>query len=330
MTYRFFWLFFIFSSSGCFKKLEVKSVLVSEAAVETTVSTVSSGTVEAEQQAVLSFGIQGRVQKILVKLGERVKKDQLLSALQNDDLEAIFRQSERDLSNAEKLFADGLTSKTNLNEIKKNYEVAKSNFEKSEIRAPFAGIVGELNLQVGEVVGPAGTKALIRVVDEKDRIIKGQIDELDLAKVKSGALARVRVQSLQKDPLLARVTQVVPFISTTKEQERTAQVELLLVNHESVPVGASADIEIVVEKKDKTVAVPTRAILGTQNQRYVYKILDGKLTRTDLEVGLGNYDTTEVIKGLNLGEEVALPGENLEMKEGLRVRAVRQIWPSSN
>lgn len=319
--------------SACQKPVEIKGAVVQKTLVESTVTTVSSGTVEAHQEAVLSFSGTGRVEKVFVRLGDLVKRGQKIASLENRDVQAILDQVERDYGTSQKLFSEGLISKAALDESKKSYAVAKSNFDRTEMLSPFDGQISELNLQIGETptaIAAVGQKPAVRIVDLKPRLIRGQIDEIDLPKVKVGAPARIRIQSVQAKAIDAVVAKVIPYISTSKEQERTAQVELRPVDEKlMLPAGASADIEILVASKADAVAVPTRAIFGTSGKRYVYQVKDDKLQKVEVESGLGNYEAMEVLKGLALGDVVALPAESVEFREGLKIKLTRLPWPSS-
>ena len=72
-------------------KKPLKAVHPARTRVESTITTISSGTVEAEQQAVLGFTTPGRVAQILVHVGDRVDRGQLLARLENTDLLAVYQ-----------------------------------------------------------------------------------------------------------------------------------------------------------------------------------------------------------------------------------------------
>src|SRR4051812_32314541 len=96
-----FFIFFFFAALGacllssCSKKVVLKGVEVVRSSVESTITTVTSGTVEAQQMAVLSFGNVGRVHKVYIKAGDRVVKGQLLAELENGDLKLILQEANR-------------------------------------------------------------------------------------------------------------------------------------------------------------------------------------------------------------------------------------------
>ena len=315
-------------AAGCGKKPHLKGIKAAKVAVETTVSTVTSGTVTAEQQAVLGFSAAGRVARIQGKLGDRVRKGQILAELDNADLRAASVDADAELQRNQELFKEGLVSKAAFDDVKRAFETARTAYERSIIRAPFDGTLTELNLQLGELAATAPAKAPMRVVDEQPRIVKGEIDEVDLSKVKEGAPARIKILAVKSQPLPAEVTKVVSFIGTTREQDRSAQVELKFKEaNTSVPVGASADIEIVVAAKDGVLGIPSRAILGSGANRHVFKFEDGKVHRVDIKIGAGNYDRSEILEGINEGDIVVQPNDDVELKEGLKAQVDVQPWP---
>lgn len=316
--------------TGCSKKHKVKAVRAAKASVETTVTTISSGTVYAEEQSILSFGSVGRVARVGVQEGDRVRKGQILASLENADLSIAAQTAQADLRRTQDLFKEGLVSQAALDEAKRATEMAQATLDRSIIKAPFDGLITDVNLRVGEVAQLASQadKPAIRIVDLKARLIKGEVDELDLGKVKQGLPARIKIPALGNRVLAARVTKTIPFVSSTREQDRTSQIELRLSeNDSSIPVGASAEVEIVIENKPQALTLPARAVLGTSRQRYIYKIVENKLTRSNVQIGIGNYDRREVIEGVTEGDVVALPGENYEMKEGDEVEVEIQPWP---
>jgi len=315
-------------ASSCSRKVEVEAVRVKKTKVESTVSTVSSGSIEARQMAVLSFGVQARISKVHVRLGDRVKQGQLLAEVDSNDVKSIFEDARSEWKRNQELFGSGLISKAALDAGRKNYEIARSTLDKASLRAPFDGLVSELNLQVGELSQNA-TKSPLRIVDLGPRIIRGDIDEVDLGRVRIGQVARVRIPALQNRELAAVVDRVVPYVSTSREQDRSSQIELRLTDaNQEVPVGASADIEIVVDSHNDATALPTRAIQVRGKERYVFKVAsNNQLENVSVKMGVGNYERSEVISGLKENDLVVLPSDDVELKSGLKVRVKESSWP---
>lgn len=313
---------------ACAKKAKLTGVHPARTDVEATVTTISSGTVDAEQQAVLGFGVTGRVQKIAVRLGDSVRTGDLIAQLDNADLRVIFADATKELRRVQQLFAEKLVSRVALDEAKKAVEVAKANLERSILVAPFNGIVTELNLRLGELGGPQTAKVPVRLVDQRPRLVKGDIDEIDLAKVRPGQTARVRIPAARPEAFAGEVTRVVPYVDTTKDQDRTSQIELRLpASDKIVPVGASAEIEIVIGRKTGVLALPARTILGAGKNRYVFRFHDGKIEKREVTLGMGNYERTEVLSGISEGDTVVFPTDEVELVPGLRATVEVGKWP---
>jgi HlyD family secretion protein len=326
------------SLSACSGSGAIKGVKVARTRVESTVTTTSAGTVAAQQQAVLAFGATGRVARIRVEAGQKVRRGQLLAELENLDLQASLKEAERELLRARELFKADLVSSAALDQAKRGYEVARAALDRTRITAPFDGLVTEENLEMGELSSPPapGSKAPLRLIDLKPRVVKGDVDEVDLAKVRAGQPARVRIPAVRAQPFAAKVERVVPFVSTAKEKDRTSEIQLQVTegDPEAIPVGASAEIEVLVEAKDGALAVPSRVILGHGGERYVFRVVDGKLQRVAARPGIGNYASTELLgppgggePEVRAGDVVVFPPDETELREGMRAEVQLQPWP---
>lgn len=316
----------LFLVSGCKKRPEVAAVAVARGTVEETVVGVNSGTVEAEQVAELAFGAVGRVREVNVDLGQRVPKGMVLAQIENGDLKSRLEVAEEELERARTLKQSQAASRSNVIQAQGNYDAAVTAYEKSLIRSPFEGIVAEKNLEVGQLsqITAVIPLAPIRLIDTQPRYVTVEIDEVDLPKVQLGMSARIKVLAVRREPFYGRVRKVIPFVSSVREQDRTSAVELD-VESEGIllPVGASADVEIVTATRSDVPTVPSRAILGRGGRRYVFFVRDGKLAKTPVVIGLAGYNVSEVVSGLVEGDEVALPSEKAELRDGLAVKVLR-------
>jgi HlyD family secretion protein len=330
MKFQNFYVLSVLFLLSCTSKPTLKAVKATRTQVESTVTTTSSGTIESQKKAVLGFGIAGRVHKISVKVGQKVTHGEILAELENLDLKTMATNAKTEISRAEELFKSGLFAQAALDEAKKNYQVAQANLDKTLIRAPFDGLVTEVNLEIGELSQPTNSqeKPPIRLIDLNPRIIKGNIDEVDLSKIKTGSRARVRVPAVGQKPFDAVVTRVVPFVSTTREQDRTSEIELKFQSPEElIAAGASADIEVIAESKPQALAVPTRVILGRPGQRYVFRYQDGRIKKAPVQIGVGNYDRSEILSGISSGEGIIFPPDTLELSDGMKVAIEWVAWP---
>jgi RND family efflux transporter MFP subunit len=321
-----------FGTVACGKKTKVETVKMIKGPVESTVTTINSGTVEAQSQAELAFGTVGRIAKVYVTIGSTVKAGDLIAELENADLKAVYNETQKELGRAEELFKNGLVSISNLDSAKRAREVSRLNYEKTVMKAPFSGLITAMDLKPGEFYQSSvnlNNKPAVQIIDLKKRIIKGEIDEVDLQKVAIGYIARVKIPALKNRIFKAKITKVVPFVSTAKDQDRTSQIELEITEETDllIPVGASADVEIISESKDGVNILPANVLVGTGKIRHLFKIVDGKLTKQEVKLGLGNYDRVEILEGVNENELIARPLDGVEMIEGMKVEATEKKWP---
>lgn len=322
---------------SCGDKPKVEAIRLATGSVESTVTTINSGTVEAQSQAELAFGTVGRISRIYVTLGSKVKNGTILAELENADLKAVYNEADKELGRAEELYKNGLVSIANLDSAKRAREVARLNYEKTVMKAPFDGMITAMDLKIGEFYQSATTldkKPAVQIIDLKKRIIKGEIDEVDLQKVSIGFPARIKIPAMKNRVFNAKVTKVVPFVSTAKDQDRTSQIELEIDESKDesgkdilIPVGASADVEIVSETKNQVKILPTSVLIGTGKTRNLYKIIDGKLKKSEVKLGLGNYERAEILEGVSPTDLIARPLPGVELSDGMKVEATEKAWP---
>lgn len=298
---------------------------VARAHVEATVSSVNSGTVRAEGNTELAFGTVGRVKEVNVKLGDSVREGQILAQVENDDLRSRLQSTLEEYERSQRLSKSDAMSQSGVTQARASYDAAVSAYDKSLVKAPYDGMVAELNLEVGELsqITAVIPQAPIRIVDVKPRYVRAEIDEVDLPKVKVGLPARVKILAIRKEPFKARVRKVVPFVSSIREQDRTSEIELEIDSEGLLlPAGASADVEVITETKDDVVTVTSRALLGRGEERYVY-VLDGsKLKKAPVKIGIYGYTVSEVVSGISPADRVVLPSDKFELSDGLRVSVV--------
>lgn len=312
----------VLGALGCGKRPDVSVAIAARGPIEATVSSVNSGTTRAEQIAELAFGSVGRVKEVNCDLGQAVRRGEVLAQVENDDLKSRLDVAAEELERAKRLSQSQAASRSNVAQAQGNYDAALMAFQKSKITAPFDGIVVEKNLEEGQLaqITAVNPVALLKIVDLQPRYVRAEIDEVDLPKVKEGLPARVKILAIRKEPFKARVRKVVPFVSSVREQDRTSEVELTVDNEQVLlPPGASADVEIVTEKKDDALVVNSRAVLGRGGDRYVYKVEGSRVRKVPVKIGISSYAVTEVLSGLAVGDRVALPSEKVQLSDGLAV-----------
>lgn len=197
--------------------------------------------------------------------------------------------------------------------------------ERTIVTAPFAGVVAEVNGEIGEYITPSppgiATLPVIDLINLESLYIAAPIDEIDAAQIRPGMEVRVTLDAFPKRVLAGKTRSVSPYVLEIAKQARTVEVEVDLdqvPNDVRLLVGYSADVEIIVARREGVVRVPSEAL---HREGYVY-VVDGstqRLVRRPVTVGLGNWQHTEIREGLRAGERVLTTIDRQGVKEGALV-----------
>lgn len=336
--------------------------------VETTVANTRAGSVSACRRAKLAPPAGGRIEKLYVREGDRVRTGQVLLTLWNDDLTARERLSReqlqtakarvrevcefanasaRDAKRARELRARNFISQeaveraeadaaakqascdstaTQVEEAEARVQASRADTDRTVLRAPFAGIVAEVNGEIGEYLTPSPpgipTLPAVDLIDDSCIYVTAPIDEVDAAQLKVGMSSRITLDAYRGKHFVGRVRRIAPYVLAVEKQARTVEVEVDFGNPRGAGhllVGYSADIEIVVTGRDGAVRIPTPALMP--GSRVLVLGDDGVLEERRIEPGLSNWEFTEVKSGLAGGERVVSSLEREGVKAGARAVA---------
>lgn len=186
---------------------------------------------------------------------------------------------------------------------------AQAGMERTRLRAPFDGIIAEINGELGEFVTPSplgvATPPAVDVVDTSCIYVTAPIDEVDAPRIRVDMPARVTLDAFRNRTFEARVRRVAPYVLDLEKQARTVEVEATLQQTPDAVLlpGYSADLEIVLAGREDVLRIPTRALLEGSNV-YVLDAASGTLKRVAVTTGLRNWEFVEVRSGLQGGEQV--------------------------
>jgi HlyD family secretion protein len=200
--------------------------------------------------------------------------------------------------------------------------VAQANLEKTFLTAPFDGVVAEVSGELSEYVTPSPpgipTPPAVDLIDDACYYISAPIDEVDAPKVRIGAEARVTLDAFGEQSFPGTVRRTAPYVLDLEKQARTLEVEVeIKQGPKEAPLlaGYSADVEIVLERRDNVLRVPTAAVRA-EGGVLVFDPESGLLQAREIETGLSNWEQTQVTAGLEAGEQVVLNLDQDGVKEG--------------
>jgi len=205
------------------------------------------------------------------------------------------------------------TAQANLAQLKAAVDLALASLEETRIRASFDGLVTDVHVESGEslVIGAP----VVNLVDDSGITVEAAIDEADAGRIAAGMPVRVTCDAYPEEPFLGSLMWVSQVVERDLRQNRHLQVEVGLDGASPrLKVGMSADIEIIVDKAEDTLFIPTNTIMRRGELQQVYVIEGQKARLRTIRPGLSNWERTQVLDGLREGDRVVV---SLEVK-GLR------------
>ncbi|HNT63100.1 MAG TPA: efflux RND transporter periplasmic adaptor subunit, partial [Candidatus Desulfobacillus denitrificans] len=240
--------------------------------VETTVANTRAGSVAACRRAKLAPPMGGRIDKLLVREGDRVKAGQVLVELWNDDLAARERISleqrataqahvreaclvadnaRRNAERTRALRAKGFVSeervdqaeseakarqagcdsaRAQVQEAQARIGASRADTARTVVKAPFDGIVAEVNGEVGEYLTPSPpgipTLPAIDLIDDACLYVTAPIDEVDAAQLRVGMAGRISLDAYRGKHFTGKVRRIAPYVLALEKQARTVEVEV--------------------------------------------------------------------------------------------------------
>ncbi len=336
--------------------------------VETTVANTRAGSVSACRRAKLAPPLGGRIEKLAVREGDRVKRGQLLLELWNDDLVARERVSReqlqtarahereaclvaetatREAARARQLRDKGYVSeerveraesdakarqagcdsaRAQVREAEARIGASRADTARTVVRAPFDGIVAEVNGEVGEFLTPSPpgipTLPAVDLIDDSCLYVSAPIDEVDAARLEIGMAGRITLDAYRGRHFPGKLRRVAPYVLAIEKQARTVEVEVAFDDPggaRHLLVGYSADVEIILARRDNVLRIPTAALLP--GSRVLLLGADGALAERRVETGLANWEYSEIRSGLARGDRVVTSLERSGVKAGVRAAA---------
>jgi HlyD family secretion protein len=192
---------------------------------------------------------------------------------------------------------------------------AEEDLRNATIVSPIDGVVLSRDREVGDAVSSifimgAGATLIMTLGDLSEVYVKGKVDESDVGKVYLRQPARITVESFKDQKFSGRVTKISPM-GVEKDNVTTFEVRVSISN-ESGKLRAvmTANAEILLEEKKGVVAIPEGAVIYKRDKSTEVEIPDPTETtgrrRIAVVTGISNGSKTEVVKGLNAGQEVIL------------------------
>lgn len=257
----------------------------------------ASGNLRPGRQVDLRFSVSGRVEEVLVSVGDRVSKGTALVRLDNRQQELAYQQAK---TNYEIALLDAAPNV--IRERAYDMEVAYDNLQRTVLSAPFDGLVTDVLVEPGQSVGTSDV--VVRMIDDSVYKVDVAIDELDIGAVRVGQRAVIVLDADRNNPR-SGVVEHIGLIASVQQGMVTVPVTIRLDEVDPfLRPGFSATVQIAVTEARQVVRVPVEAINTASGMNTVTKVVNDEPVAVPVQVGVTDGVWVEVIAGLEEGDEI--------------------------
>lgn len=265
---------------------------------------------------------QGRADEICVRADIADREAKRMTRLRDRGL-AAEEETERAVGDAQAQAAACEAAGDAVKVSKAQIEIANAHLELTILRAPFDGVVAEINGELGEFVTPSptgvATPPAVDLIDSSCLFISAPIDEVDAPAVRAGQQAVITLDAFPEDSFPGVVRRVAPYVLDMEKQARTVEIEAEISQLENNSAGGellpgySADVEVILATRENVLRIPTQVILDG-NRVFVFE--GDSLHERSIQTGISNWEYTEIVDGLTDGEFVVLSVDREGVEDG--------------
>lgn len=302
------------------------------------------GTVSAWKTANIAPEASGRVGRILKKQGDRVAAGELLATLDLTSLELQQKQARAAVAVAETAFQNARLNEERMRKMLENKAVSSMQYEnaklardaadtqlksakanldladfvvsRSNMRAPFAGVIAAKNMEEGDMINPmmGMGQSILTLMDLSQVKVAVDVPAEEIEKIRIGQPCRVTLSSLPGETFHG---EVYSKNLAADPLSKTFKVEVRIDNRETrIKAGVYADIAIEYVRHEEALLLPLSALLASEREVMVND--NGVARKRVVTVGERNGTRFEVLSGVTPGDQVLVQG-NYDLKEGAAI-----------
>ncbi|HAC15065.1 MAG TPA: efflux transporter periplasmic adaptor subunit [Bacteroidetes bacterium] len=297
----------------------------------------TTGTIIANEEVQLRPETSGRITSLTLDEGRSVKKGDLLVKINDADLQAQLLRARLQLElaelreNRQKLLLENRAiaqedydvALNQVNTIKAEISLIEAQIEKTELRAPFDGVIGLRNVSEGSYITTSNVVATLQ--DFNTIKIDFSIPERYSALVQSGDQIRFTRQA-SEGTYEGKIMAIEPRID---QATRTLVLRAQAPNpNRSIIPGAFVQIEFKLREIPNALMVPSEAIIPELGGNSVFIYEGGSAVRKRVIIGTRTETLVQVVDGLSDGDTILTTGI-LQLREGMPVRVTEMIDQTS-
>lgn len=297
------------------KPVSVNAIVIKPRPLENKI--FSNGTVIGNEEVELRSEISGKIVKILFEEGSKVKEGNLLIKINDSELQATLKKNVlREALAKDKEFRlrqmleKNLTSQQEydiaLNEldlVKADIEFTKAQIEKTEISAPFDGVIGLRNVSVGSYISPQTKIATLQSLNPIK--VDFSVPQKYYGEVSQGKTVNFKLPATGRI-FKGKIYAVEPKVD---QNTRTLQVRATAQNdnYELVP-GAYVEIEIILQEIKNSILVPTETIVPDMEGEKVFLYKNGMAVSQPVTTGIRTASDIQILSGVVPGDTLISSG----------------------
>ena len=312
----------------------ISTVAAEPAIVETRQNfLVTIGTVTAVQDVDVSSEVAGQVNSIRFESGQHVEAGDTLATLETsidvaelNGLTADQRLSEIQFDRSERLRSDKTISEAEYDiaaakrdSARATVRAQQARLQKKIIRAPFSGMLGLRQVDLGQYIEPGTEVVSLQMLDPIH--VDFALPERFLDHVTLNQMVEITVQAYRDEIFLGQVSAIEPGIDRATRNVRI-RANFGNPDHRLRP-GMFAEVRITSPQKDEVITVPETAIIYTPYGNSVFVVEETtdtlKVTRRQVETGTVRNGRVSIVSGLEIGMRVVSAGHN-KLRNGMTVR----------
>jgi membrane fusion protein (multidrug efflux system) len=320
--------------SGASQAVAVEAVKVVTASMPQTITAV--GSLRSDESVTLRPENAGRISAITFQEGQRVAKGTPLVRLDPAIPQAEYEQAKANLTLAKQKFdrAADLArrnyisgqakdeAENNLKVAEAALQLAEAKLAKTDIRAPFSGIIGLRSVSIGDYVKEGADLVNLESIDPLK--VDFRVPENYLRQVQPGQLLTITLDAMPGKTFDGKVVAVNPLVDAAG---RSIVIRAQVPNPDTaLRPGMFARVRLITRDQADAMVLPEQAMVPQGSEQYVFKVIDGKVARVKVETGQRRDGMVEVVAGLAPGDLVVTAGQ-LKIREGSAVR-VAESAPS--
>ena len=289
------------------------------------------GTLRADESVVIRPELAGRIEEIHFEEGQPVAKGDPLFSLDASFIEAEMREAEANLALSRSSFdraqdlidrkliaqADYDNARSRLAVDQARLSSAQTRLAKTEIEAPFEGVVGLRLVSAGDYAEVG--QELVSIVKLNPIKVDFRVPEVHLSQLEPGQAIEVTLDAYPSEKFRGQVIAIDPQIDLVG---RNVLLRAVVPNPDlKLKPGQFARLDLEVEQHEEALIVPEQALWPQGERQFVYKVEDGQAKLVEVETGLRRAGQVEIVSGLAPGDEVVTAGQ-LKLHDGAKVMPV--------